>query len=228
MFLQRKRSGVKDYLPILKRTKLFAGVADAEITLMLSCLEARSHSYRKGQYVLRQGEHLSDILILVNGCLHIQKDDYWGNRSILAQIDVGEIFGEAYVAPESGVLLNDVVATEDSTVFFFDAKRVITTCSSACRFHTLVVQNLFFAISEKNKSLVQKLDHISRRTTREKLISYLSAEARRQDSASITIPYHRQQLADFLSVDRSAMSNELCKMRDEGLIVFKKNRFQLL
>ena len=217
MFLQRKGQGVIDYLPILKRTKLFAGVEDAEITLMLSCLEARSHSYRKGQYVLRQGEHLSDILILVNGCLHIQKDDYWGNRSILAQIDVGEIFGEAYV-----------VATEDSTVFFFDAKRVITTCSSACRFHTLVVQNLFFAISEKNKSLVQKLDHISRRTTREKLISYLSAEARRQNSASITIPYNRQQLADFLSVDRSAMSNELCKMRDEGLIVFKKNQFQLL
>jgi CRP-like cAMP-binding protein len=228
LFLQQKGQGVKDYLPILKRTKLFAGVEDEEITLMLSCLGARSHSYRKGQYVLRQGEHLSDILILVNGCLHIQKDDYWGNRSILAQIDVGEIFGEAYVAPKSGVLLNDVVATEDSTVFFFDAKRVITTCSSACRFHTLVVQNLFFAISEKNKSLVQKLDHISRRTTREKLISYLSAEARRQNSASITIPYNRQQLADFLSVDRSAMSNELCKMRNEGLIVFKKNRFQLL
>ncbi|MBR3031699.1 MAG: winged helix-turn-helix domain-containing protein [Clostridiales bacterium] len=89
-------------------------------------------------------------------------------------------------------------------------------------------ETLTLQYSQKNKSLVQKLDHISRRTTREKLISYLSAEARRQNSASITIPYNRQQLADFLSVDRSAMSNELCKMRDEGLIVFKKNRFQLL
>ena len=219
---------MKDYLPVLKRTKLFAGVSDEELMPMFSCLGARSRSFKKGEYVLKQGEHLSDILILAEGCLYIQKDDYWGNRSILAQIEVGEIFGEAYVAPESGVLLNDVIAIEDSTVFFFDAKRVITTCSSACRFHTLVVQNLFFAISEKNKSLVQKLDHISRRTTRDKLISYLSAEAQRQKSASITIPYNRQQLADYLSVDRSAMSNELCKMRDEGMIIFEKNRFQLL
>ena len=91
-----------------------------------------------------------DILVLAEGGLHIQRDDYWGNRSILGHIGVGEIFGEAYASPESGALLNDVVAVENSSVFFFDVKRVITTCSSACRFHTLVVQNLFFAISEKN------------------------------------------------------------------------------
>ena len=92
----------------------------------------------------------------------------------------------------------------------------------------MVVQNLFFAISEKNRKLVQKLGHISKRTTREKLISYLSEEAGRQGSASFSIPFNRQQLADFLSVDRSAMSNELCKMRDEGLLEFEKNRFRLL
>ena len=141
---------------------------------------------------------------------------------------MGEIFGEAYAAPESGALLNDVVAVENSSVFFFDVKRVLSTCSSACRFHTLVVQNLFFAISEKNRSLVRKLDYISRRTTRDKLISYLSEEAKRQNRADITIPFNRQQLADYLSVDRSAMSNELCKMRDEGLLTFEKNRFRLL
>ncbi len=135
---------------------------------------------------------------------------------------------DPYVAPESGTLLNDVVALEDSSVFFFDVKRVITTCSSACRFHTMVVQNLFFAISEKNRGLVQKLDYMSRRTTREKLISYLSEEAKKQNSPYITIPFIRQQLADYLSVDRSAMSNELCKMRDEGLLEFEKNRFKLL
>ena len=150
-----------------------------------------------------------------------------GNRSILGHIGVGEIFGEAYVAPESGTLLNDVIAVEDSAVFFFDVKRVISTCSSACRFHTMVVQNLFFAISEKNRGLVQKLDYMSRRTTREKLLSYLSEEAKKQNSASITLPFNRQQLADYLSVDRSAMSNELCKMRDEGLLEFEKNRFRL-
>ncbi len=217
-----------NYLDILQRTRLFAGVGHDDIGTMLSCLGARVSRYEKGKYVLRQGEHLSDILVLAEGALHIQRDDYWGNRSILGHIGVGEIFGEAYAAPDSGPLLNDVIAVEDSTVFFFDVKRVITTCSSACRFHTAVVQNLFFAISEKNKDLVRKLDYMSRRTTREKLISYLSEEARKQNSAVITIPFNQQQLADYLSVDRSAMSSELGKMRDDGLLEFEKNRFKLI
>ena len=219
---------MKNYIPVLKRTKLFAGVAEEELGAMLSCLDARLHEYKKGEYVLRQGEHMSFITVLVDGELHIQRDDYWGNRAIINPIAVGEMFGEAYIAPESGALLNDVVAVEDSAVIFFDVRRIITVCSSACRFHSMVVQNLFFAISEKNRKLVQKLGHMSKRSTREKLISYLSEESKRQNSARFTIPFNRQQLADFLSVDRSAMSNELCKMRDEGLLRFEKNSFTLL
>lgn len=219
---------MKKYIPILKKTQMFAGVGDDEIASMLSCLNACLFTYKKGEYVFRQGEHLNSITILVDGKLHIQKYDYWGNCSILSQIAAGEMFGEAYVAPESGSLLNDVVAITDSAVIFFDVKRIITTCSSACRFHALVVQNMFFAISEKNRKLVQKLGHMSQRSTREKLISYLSEEAKRQNSASFFIPFNRQQLADFLSVDRSAMSNELCKMRNEGLLDFNKNNFTLL
>ena len=219
---------MKKYISILKRTQMFSGVGENEIESMLSCLGARLYEFSKGEYVIRQGEHLSDIIVLVDGNLHIQKDDYWGNRSILGQISVGEMFGEAYVAPDSGTVLNDVVAVEKSMVIFFDVKRILTTCSSACRFHNLVVQNMFFTISEKNRKLVQKLGHMSKRTTREKLISYLSEEAKKQKSSKFTIPFNRQQLADFLSVDRSAMSNELCKMRDEGLIEFEKNNFKLL
>ena len=219
---------MKKYVPVLKKTQMFAGIVDNEIISMLSCLGARLGTYKKGEYVLRQGEQLSDIVVLVEGKLHIQKDDYWGNRSILSQISVGEMFGEAYAAPESGALLNDVVAIEDSVLIFFDVKRVITTCSSACRFHAMVVQNMFFAISEKNRKLVQKIGHMSGRTTRAKLISYLSEQAKKHNSAIFTIPFNRQQLADFLSVDRSAMSNELCKMRDEGLLEFDRNCFKLL
>lgn len=219
---------MKEYIPILKRTQIFAGGGNDEIASMLLCLDARLHHYKKGEYVLREGEHLSDLMILVNGCLHIQKDDYWGNRSILEQIGEGEMFGEAYVAPESGPLLNDVAAAEDSSVISLNAKRIITTCSSACRFHTMVVQNLFFSISEKNKKLVRKISHMSKRSIREKLISYLSEEATRQNSSSFVIPFNRQQLADFLFVDRSAMSNELSKMRKEGLLEFERNCFKLL
>ncbi len=219
---------MKKYIPVLKKTKLFAGIANDEIASMLLCLDAQVHHYKKGEYVLREGEHLSNIMILVGGRLHIQKDDYWGNRSILEQISMGEIFGEAYIAPESEPLLNDVVAAEDSVVMFFNAKQIITTCSSACRFHTMVVQNLFFSISEKNRKVVRKLSHMSKRSIREKLISYLSEEATRQNSSSFAIPFNRQQLADFLFVDRSAMSNELSKMRKEGLLEFERNCFKLL
>ncbi len=219
---------MKKYIPVLKRTQMFSGISDEDISAMIGCLGARLYTYKKGEYVFRQGEHINDITILVEGNLHIQKNDYWGNRSILGSISVGEMFGESYVAPESGALLNDVIAVEDSSVIFFDVKRVITTCSSACRFHAMVVQNMFFAISEKNRKLVQKLGHMSKRSTREKLVSYLSEEAKRQNSSAFTIPFNRQQLADFLSVDRSAMSNELCKMRDEGFVRFSKNRFELL
>ena len=218
---------MKKYLKILKKSQLFSGVAEDEIEAMLDCLSAELRTYQKGNYVLHQGEYLHHITVLVAGSLLIQKDDFWGNRSIVNKINVGEMFGEAYVAPGSEALLNDVIATEDSAIIFFDVHKILTTCSSACRFHAMVIQNLFYAISVKNRGLVQKLGHMSRRTTREKLLSYLSEQAKKQGTSSFEIPFNRQQLADFLSVDRSAMSNELCKLRDEGLLSFERNRFQL-
>lgn len=219
---------MEKYIGILRHTKLFAGVGEADVASMLHCLQTRMRRCGKGEYVFRQGEHLDCIAVLVEGGLHVQRDDYWGNRTILAQLSVGEMFGEAYVSPDSGPLLNDVVAVQDSTVLLFDVRRILTVCSSACRFHAMVVQNLFFAISEKNRQLVQKLDHMGKRTTREKLLSYLSEEADKQGGRSFVIPFNRQQLADYLSVDRSAMSNELSRMREEGLIQYEKNHFTLL
>lgn len=219
---------MKKYIPVLKKTKLFTGLDEDEILAILDCLQAKVQNYKKGEYVLQQGEYLNNITVLLDGHLHIQSDDYWGNRSIINTVEIGEMFGEAYATPDSGVLPNDVVAIEDSTIIFFDIQRILTVCSSLCKFHSIVVQNLFFAISEKNRKLVQKLEHMAKRSIREKLISYLSEEAKQQKSGTFSIPFNRQQLADFLSVDRSAMSNELSKMRNEGLLFFEKNRFTLL
>lgn len=219
---------MKRYIPILKNTQLFSGASDEDIEAMLGCLQARLCTYKKGEYVLREGERIERLMMLVKGELHIQRDDYWGNRSIISMVSVGEMFGEAYAAPESGPLMNDVLAVEDSAVIFLDIGKLLTVCPNGCKFHAMAVKNLFFAISEKNRKLVRKLGYMSRRTTREKLIAYLSEEAKRQNSGAFSIPFNRQQLADFLSVDRSAMSNELCRLRDEGLIEFEKNRFRLL
>jgi len=218
---------MKKYINVLKRTKLFAGVLEEEIEPMLNCLGTKLKTYKKGEYVLREGEYVESLALLVFGQLHIQKDDFWGNRSIINLIEVGEMFGEAYIPKNSGALLHDVVAAEDSAVMFFDIHRMLTVCSSACRFHTLTIQNLFFAISEKNRKLLGKIVVTSKRTTREKLLSYLSDEAKKNGSSTFEIPFNRQQLADYLSVDRSAMSNELSKMRDEGILTFERNRFCL-
>lgn len=219
---------MKKYIPLLERTKLFAGLSYEETEKMLRCLNAKQRAFKKGELVLRQGESVKSIMVLAEGKLHIQRDDHWGNRSIISIIGVSEMFGEAYAAPDSGAMLNDVLAVEDSVVLCFVMERLISVCPEACSFHSAVVRNLLFAISEKNRKLVQKLGYISERTTREKLIAYLSDEAKRNNSNSFSIPFNRQQLADYLSVDRSALSNELSKMRNDGLLKFCKNRFELL
>lgn len=216
---------MKKYIDVLKRSKLFANVSEEEIGGMLACLGAKEKRYKEGEFVFRQGEMVESVSVLVDGALLVQADDYWGNRSIITRVAVGELFGQAYLVGEA--IMNDVVAVKDSTVIFFDAKRVLTTCSSSCPFHNQVIRNLFFALSETNLRLVTKLGHIQKRTTREKLMSYLSLMAKKTGSNSFTIPFNRQELADFLSVDRSAMSAELCRMRDEGMLRFRKSSFTL-
>lgn len=218
---------MKQFIPFLKHTKLFAGVGDEDIAAMLNCLDAIVLHNVKGEYIIRQGEYNRNLMLLIEGRLHIQKEDYWGNLSILNEIRPGEMLGEAYAAPNSESMMYDVVATENSTILLFDIDRILSVCPSACPFHTRLVKNLFYTISDKNRNLVQKIGHMSQRTTREKLLSYLFDEAKKHNSRSFTIPFNRQQLADFLSVDRSAMSNELCKMRDAGLLSFHKNEFTI-
>ncbi len=218
---------MEKYLSVLSGSRLFSGMGDDEILAMLDCLQPREKSYEKGETVFHQGEFLLSLAFLAEGRMHIQKQDYWGNLSILNEILPGQLFGEACAVPDGGPIMNDVVAMEKSTVLFFDMDKVLTVCSSACPYHTRLVKNLFYSISDTNRHLVRKLDYMARRTTREKLLSYLSDESRKQNSSSITIPFNRQQLADYIAVDRSAMSNELSKMRSEGILDYHKNSFTL-
>ncbi len=218
---------MKKYLQLLKHSKLFQGISETEIETMLSCLSAVTCSYEKGEFVFRQGEQITGIAVLLSGCVHIQKEDYWGNLSILNVITEGEVFGEVYACLGNEELLNHAVAVKPSVVLFMDVNRVLTVCPSACRFHGLLIRNLLNVMASKNKMLTQKLQHMSQRTTREKLLSYLSEQSLKAGSPSFTIPFNRQQLADFLAVDRSAMSNELGKMRDEGLLQFDRSHFVL-
>ncbi len=218
---------MKEYIGVLKNSKLFDGINEEDILALMGCLSATMKNYKKGEYIFRQGEYMPNLCVVAQGCVHIQSDDYWGNRTILNEVTACEMFGESYATSKSQTL-NDAVAASDCVVFFFDLNKMMTVCSNACKFHSQIIKNLLLILTDKNRSLVQKLTHISKRSTREKLISYLSSQAKIQRNNSFTIPFNRQQLADFLSVDRSAMSNELCKMRDEGLLEFHKSNFTLL
>ncbi|MDY3030640.1 MAG: Crp/Fnr family transcriptional regulator [Clostridia bacterium] len=214
---------MKKYLHILKSSKLFAGIDENEIEDVLFCLSAAKRSYGKGEYIFRAGECISAVALLLEGNVHIQREDYWGNLSILNKVSSGEVFGEAYAVSDSSAILNNVVAVENSTVLFLEVNHIFNDC----KFHAVLTQNFFSLLAEKNRILAQKLGHMSQRTTREKLLSYLSEQSLKAESPSFDIPFNRQQLADFLAVDRSAMSNELCKMRDDGLLCFNRNHFIL-
>ena len=227
LFLQHEGVRMNKYLNLLKHTKLFYGITEQEIESILGCLLAKSQSYQKGEYVFRRGEPVTAMAMLLTGCVHIQKEDYWGNLSILNEILEGELFGEVYACLGHDEILNNAVAVKPSVVLFLDIIRILTMCPSACHFHSRLIRNLLSVLAAKNKALTQKLEHMSQRTTREKLLSYLSEQSLKAGCASFDIPFNRQQLADFLSVDRSAMSNELCRMRDEGILLFDRNHFTL-
>ena len=216
-----------DDLKILENSRLFAGIRVDEIQPMLSCLQAVKRKYPRGAYIFHTGEEVRALALLVRGTAHIQKEDFWGNRSLLASLAAGDIFAEAYAMPGSGAMRSDVVAVESCTVLLMDVERVLSRCTNSCAFHARLTENLFTLLAEKNRGLAQKLDYISQRSTRQKLLAYLSEQAQRTGRAEFTIPFNRQQLADFLSVERSAMSAELSRMQAEGLIETERSHFRL-
>lgn len=214
-------------MSILKRSKLFSGISQEEIGAMLKCLSASTQSYERGAYVFRRGEVISSVAILLEGMIHIQKEDYWGNLSILSEISPGELFGEVYACLGGEEMANSAAAVRSCRVLFLDVRRILTMCPSACQFHSRLIRNLLSVMAWKNRLLTRKLEHMSQRSTREKLLSYLSEQSLGAGSPSFEIPFNRQQLADYLAVDRSAMSKELCRMRDEGILEFDRNHFRL-
>ena len=194
---------------------------------MLNCLSPKILSFPKGAYLLRAGAPCSSAGLLLSGRALIIQEDFWGNRSLLASLAAGDIFAEAYAMPGSGAMRSDVVAVESCTVLLMDVERVLSRCTNSCAFHARLTENLFALLAEKNRILARKVDYLAQRTTRQRLLVYLSEQAQRAGSAEFTIPFNRQQLADFLSVERSAMSAELSRMQAEGLLETERSHFRL-
>lgn len=212
---------------ILRKSPLFAGIEPDDIKSMLGCLDASRRKYGKNEILLHSGDIVSSFGIILSGRVHITNDDFWGNCNIIDDAVPGDAFAESYACTEGASLDISVIAAEETEVLYIAVGRVLIACPSACEFHTRLIRNLLSVIARKNIMMNRKLTHLTRRTTREKLLSFLSAESARRGSAAFDIHFNRQQLADYLSVDRSAMSAELCRMRNEGLLEFDKNHFIL-
>ena len=214
-----------EYIKLLKKLKLFDNFTEKEIGSIFDCLDMKVIKCKKNEYLFTEGDEIKNLMLLLVGELTIEKIDMLGNVNIIQKIQSGSTFGEAYLSPNDNRLLSDIKATQDSIIALLNIKKILSTCSNACSYHLKLIKNLFFDIAEKNKNLVSKMEHLSKKSIREKVISYLTEMEKKQGKNDIKVPFNRQELADFLAVDRSALSRELSKMQNEKIIKFNKNIF---
>ena len=218
---------MEDFYPILCKSRLFSGVEPGELEAMLRGLGARQERFGRELEIFSPGVHIKCLGLVLEGRVHVQREDFWGNRNILTAIGPGQVFGEAYACLPDRALPIRVTAEEPSRVLFLEVGRILTTCPSACAFHSRVVRNLLGVLAERDLAMNEKLIHLTGRSIRGKVLSYLSWESQRQGTRSFTIPYNRQELADYLSVDRSALSAELSRLKAEGVLDYRRDSFTL-
>ena len=198
---------MKKYLPILKNSPFFKGLTDNEILSILHCVNATTIYRKRGSYIFRAGDSTEVMGLVVSGCVLVMQEDLWGHRNILSKCHAGDFFGEPYAASPGALLVS---------------------CRTACEHHQKLIRNLVSVLANKILILNDKITHVGKRTTRDKLLSYLSAESIRQSSLSFDIPFDRQQLADYLCIDRAAMSTEISKLQKDGFIKTNRKHFELI
>lgn len=219
---------MKKYFEILRKCPLFLQISDEDLLSMLGCLGAQVRRFGRKETILEEGEPANRIGILLSGTAQIFRVDYFGNRTILGNIESADLFGESFACAGVKSLPVNVVANEDSEVLFIDCMRVIHSCSNVCEFHRQLIYNLMGIMAKKNLAFHQKIEVTSKRTTREKLMAFLLLQAKQQGSRSFEIAYDRQELADYLEVDRSGLSAEISKLRKEGILICRRSQFELL
>lgn len=216
---------MKKFLNTLSQCSLFRGFSQNELESIIGCLGTRVAKFEKNEFIFET--EAQNLGILLSGEVRIISEDYWGHLNIMSRIEPGEIFGEALAFTSNASLPVSAVASEKSCIMIMDHQKILRPCPHICSHHSKLLENMIHILAEKNITLMQKVEHVTKHSTREKLLSYLSSQAQKSGSSSFTIPYNREELANYLSVDRSAMSNELCKMRDAGIIEFNRSSFVL-
>ena len=218
---------MKNDIKILQMSPLFTGVNEQDMEEMISCLDGQMKTYGKNERILTEAETLKKVGVILKGCVQVENEDVFGNRNIQEMLEPGELFGAAYACAGIKNSPVSIASISESKVLFLEAGRILSVCPTACPFHQKMVENMVYILARKNVMLSEKIGHISKRSTREKLLSYLSSQSKKAGSRHFFIPFNRQKLADYLCVERSAMSAELSKLRGEGLLDYKKFEFWL-
>ena len=211
----------------LSRTPLFRGISAGEAASLLECLRAETRRYGKGETIYHAGDTVHALGVVRSGSVLVAREDFWGNVAVLDRVEPGQIFAETYACTPGEPLMVRVSAASETEVLFLRTDRILDVCPSACACHGTLVRNLLALSAQKNLTLSRKIFHTAPKTIRGRLLSYLSEQAVRAGSRTFSIPFDRQQLADYLGVERSALSHELGKMRREGLLQVRKNVFTL-
>jgi len=212
----------------LTQTRLFAGIQKEDMDAVLSCMNACEKSYKKDEIIMHAGDTTQELGLVLSGSVNITVNYQWGASSIIGRAGRGMIFSENYAAIPDRELLCDVIAAENSTILFLNMDKLLTVCGTGCAFHNQVIHNLIRISAEKSLELSTRMMHTAPKTIRARVISYLSEQAMRSGHCKLDIPFSRQQLADYLDVDRSALSAELSSMQKDGLLRYHKNHFEML
>ncbi len=219
---------MQSYIEDLKNIPLFSGIKEKDLKSMVRCIGAYEKGYKKGEFISIEKESVKCIGIVLDGTVHMLKEDLWGNKSILSIIEKGELFGESFTCGNTFIATVSFFAASDINILFLPFKRVMHSCNMSCVFHHRLIENMVTLIADKNVKLMEKLEILSKRTLREKILTYLSLQAQKENSKYITIPMGRSQMADYLCVNRSALTRELSNIKADGLIDYHKNTFHLL
>lgn len=207
---------------------LFEGIEPEDRVAMLGCTGYHIGVFQKGDIVAFEDENIRHIGIVISGAVDMVKEDIWGNKTMLVRTGKNEVFGETFACGSDNLSVVSFVVSEPAQILFMPFDRVMRSCSMACQFHHKLIENMVRVIANKNRDLIRKVEAVSKRSIREKLLAYLSVQAQTQNSRYFEIPLGRVELAEYLCVDRSALTRELVKMKEDGLIDYDRNCFRML
>ena len=216
---------IEKYLPLLKTTRLFSDINDNDIIYIIKILKGKFKEYKSESYIYSYGDKLKCLHLLVEGDIILVNDDVWGNHNILTKVKPGECFGISHTLSDGENVLYDAITKHGCKILTLDKNSIMHPFTENYNLQEQLVKNIIKILVNRNLTSTEKVLFLSQRKTRDKILTYLSFVSQTQNSADFFVPYSRQQLAEYLCVDRSALSNELCKLRDEGLIEFHKNHF---